>query len=300
MQDSAGLQQDAVVVTSNSDLAAGRNDEIQQQSPDKTVKPVAEKTPQGIVKRVMPDKIERGLPLDPWGIEMQAHSLDPEQFGHENFTSMIRGDRNNVMVLQTHRAPEGADNRVPPLTDELNTNLKNVDSSQISMNIHSTFRQEGGDNEEDGDAEEQPNCYLILPWDDISLIIESINEDHDQMKIYFGCKGLKSILMVSPAKLCHQVVKRYSNRLLRRLVLILGYEHLPDTMAEALHIIVLLTNLTDHDITSEMVVAGLVHQLNKFIDTRFLQTRSSKLAAELALQIMANVTQISNLSINHI
>ena len=46
---------------------------------------------------------------------------------------------------------------------------------------------------------------------------------------------------------------------MRRLVLILGYEHLPDTMAEALHIIVLLTNLMDHDVTSEMVVAGLVH-----------------------------------------
>ena len=79
------------------------------------------------------------------------------------------------------------------------------------------------------------------------------------MKIYFGCKGLKSILLVSPFKLVQQLVKRYSNRLLRRLVLLLGYEHLPDTMAEALHIIALLTNLMDQDVISEMVVAGLVH-----------------------------------------
>ena len=79
------------------------------------------------------------------------------------------------------------------------------------------------------------------------------------MKIYFGCKGLKSILLVSPLKIVVQLVKRYSNRLLRRLVLLLGYEHLPDTMAEALHIITLLTNLMDQDVISEMVVAGLVH-----------------------------------------
>lgn len=79
------------------------------------------------------------------------------------------------------------------------------------------------------------------------------------MKIYFGCKALKSILLVSPAKLTHQLVKKFKNRLLRRLVLVLGYEHLPDTMTEALHIIVLLTNLMDYDVTSEMVVAGLVH-----------------------------------------
>ena len=42
-------------------------------------------------------------------------------------------------------------------------------------------------------------------------------------------------------------------------MLLLGYEHLPDTMAEALHIITLLTNLMDQDVISEMVVAGLVH-----------------------------------------
>lgn len=81
---------------------------------------------------------------------------------------------------------------VPQLTDRLNTNLKTADSQQLSMNFKSTFRQE-----EDGE-EEVKNCYLLLPWNDISLIIDSINEDDEQMKIYFGCKGLKSILMVSP------------------------------------------------------------------------------------------------------
>ena len=93
---------------------------------------------------------------------------------------------------------------------------------------------------------------------------------------------------------------KFSKRLLKRLVIILGYEHLPDAMVEALHIVVLLTNLMDYDVTSEMIVSGLVHQLNKFIDVKFLQSRSNKLAAELALQIMANITQISNLSIQHI
>ena len=76
---------------------------------------------------------------------------------------------------------------------------------------------------------------------------------------------------------------RHSKRLLKRLVIVLGYEHLPDAMVEALHIVVLLTNLMDYDVTSEMVVSGLVHQLNKFVDVKFLQSRSNKLAAELAL-----------------
>ena len=54
-------------------------------------------------------------------------------------------------------------------------------------------------------------------------------------------------------------------------------------MQEALHIIVLLTNLMEYDVTSEMVVAGLIRMLNKFIDSKFMQMRSNKLAAELAL-----------------
>lgn len=46
----------------------------------------------------------------------------------------------------------------------------------------------------------------------------------------------------------------------------LSYEHLPDAMAEVLNIVVLLTNLMDYEVTSEMVVVGLIHSLNKFID----------------------------------
>ena len=103
------------------------------------------------------------------------------------------------------------------------------------------------------------------------------------MKIYFGCKALKSILLVSSEELTKKLLLKFSKRLLKRLVIVLGYEHLPDAMVEALHIVVLLTNLMDYDVTSEMVVSGLVHQLNKFVDVKFLQSRSNKLAAELAL-----------------
>lgn len=62
------------------------------------------------------------------------------------------------------------------------------------MNINSTFRQ----TDENNQGEEKPNCYLLLPWEDIALIVESINDDNDQMKIYFGCKALNGILQVTP------------------------------------------------------------------------------------------------------
>lgn len=78
------------------------------------------------------------------------------------------------------------------------------------------------------------------------------------MKIYFGCKALKSILLVSPAKLINELIEKFGRRLFKRLIVVLEYQHLPDSMTEALHVIVLLTNLMDHNVTSEMVVAGLV------------------------------------------
>ena len=148
----------------------------------------------------------------------------------------------------------------------MNTVTRNLDNSQISMNFNSTFRQ-GQDIAGD---DPKPNCYLVLPWDDISLIVESINDDNDQMKIYFGCKGMKSILLISPILVTKQLVERYSKRLLKRLVVILSYEHLLDAMTEALHIVVLLTNLMDYEVTSELVCSGLIHELNKFIDIKFL------------------------------
>jgi len=64
------------------------------------------------------------------------------------------------------------------------------------MNFNSTFRQD-----QELEGADIPNCYLILPWEDINLIVDSINEDNEQMKIYFGCKALKSILMVATPEL---------------------------------------------------------------------------------------------------
>ena len=76
--------------------------------------------------------------------------------------------------------------------------------------------------------------------------------------------------MVSPLELTQQLIDKYSKRLLKRLVVVLGYEHLPDAMYEALHVVVLLTNLMDFEVTSELVVTGLIHQLNKFVDVKFI------------------------------
>ena len=90
-------------------------------------------------------------------------------------------------------------------------------------------------------------------------MVDSINDDNDQMKIYFGCKALKSILMVAPIELTCQLIDRFGKRLLKRLVVVLSYEHLPDAMTEALHVIVLFTNLMDYEVISQMVVVGLIH-----------------------------------------
>ena len=55
------------------------------------------------------------------------------------------------------------------------------------------------------------------------------------------------------------MLDRFSKRLLKRLVVVLGYEHLQDAMIEALHVVALLTNLMDYEVTSELVVTGLIH-----------------------------------------
>ena len=100
---------------------------------------------------------------------------------------------------------------------------------------------------------------MLLPWSDIAVIIKSINDDSDQLKIYFGCKALKSILKVCNVDLTKAIIDRHSKRLLKRLVIVLSYEHLPDAMFEALHILVLITNLMDFEVTSELVVVGIIH-----------------------------------------
>ena len=65
---------------------------------------------------------------------------------------------------------------------------------------------------------------------------------------------------------------------------------MPDAMFEVLNILVLITNLMDYDFTGELISLGLIQKLNKFVDIDFIRTKSTLKAAELALQIVANVT----------
>ena len=60
---------------------------------------------------------------------------------------------------------------MPQLTDGHKSNVKTLDSSQISAVDDTTMHQE----EKDG----EPNCYLLLPWNDIRLVVDSINDDND-------------------------------------------------------------------------------------------------------------------------
>ena len=94
--------------------------------------------------------------------------------------------KNGEENINSHRIPVVNEFRLPPLTDRNNTNIKNFDSSRISPNLQSTLRQESS----------ETNAYMLLKIEDIGLVVESINDDSDQLKLYFGCKALKSILMV--------------------------------------------------------------------------------------------------------
>jgi hypothetical protein len=50
-------------------------------------------------------------------------------------------------------------------------------------------------------------------------------------------------------------------------VRILTYEHITDAILEALHVIALMTNLYDTEISNFFVSAGVVFELSRFIDS---------------------------------
>ena len=108
---------------------------------------------------------------------------------------------------------------------------------------------------------------MLINMEDITLVVESINDDSDQLKLYFGCKALKSILMVCTQEITWRILDKHSKRLLKRFVDILSYEHLEDLIIEVLHILVLITNQKEPHLISELVNEGLILGLNKFIET---------------------------------
>ena len=65
-----------------------------------------------------------------------------------------------------------------------------------------------------------------------------------------------------------------------------------DLIIEVLHILVLITNLKESHLISELVNEGLIPALNKFIETN-LQTKTSRHATQLTLQTIANCTEIN-------
>ena len=65
--------------------------------------------------------------------------------------------------------------------------------------------------------------------------------------------------MVSSTSLTKKILEKHSKRLLKRLIILLSYEHLPEAMVEALHVIVLITNIMDYEMSSELIVVGLIH-----------------------------------------
>ena len=82
----------------------------------------------------------------------------------------------------------------------MSSNVKVRPDSSSKSGIVCVGSSRDGHDESEEDFLSKRN-YLLLPWSDIQVIINSINDDSDQLKIYFACKGLKSILMVSSKEL---------------------------------------------------------------------------------------------------
>lgn len=109
---------------------------------------------------------------------------------------------------------------------------------------------------------------MILLADDMERIIESINNDEDQIKLFFGCKALSNILTISTPELLTRIIKRFGSRLAKRLVHILNYEHMEELMTEALQCTLLLVKAQNSMFNKELVVVGIVPTLAKYINCK--------------------------------
>ena len=95
--------------------------------------------------RVMQNRIEKKEIVPTY--EVAGQSLEPD-IASDNYNGSLANQKNNFVVMESHRVPVIVDEKMPPLSDDLNTNLKDLNTSQISMNINSTFRQQEQEEEE--------------------------------------------------------------------------------------------------------------------------------------------------------
>ena len=72
----------------------------------------------------------------------------------------------------------------------------------------------------------EPNSYMLLSMGDVALVIENLTKDSDQLKLFFSCKALKNIFLVSDPTTTEKILSRFGKQFLKRLVKILTYDHL--------------------------------------------------------------------------
>lgn len=101
----------------------------------------------------------------------------------------------------------------------------------------------------------------MLQGTDFDLIIDSINNDEDQLKLFFGVKALRNILTVCSKLMSDRIIMKYGIRVSKRLVHILNYEHMEELMTEALKCLLLIISANDERINLEFVVVGIVPTL---------------------------------------
>lgn len=123
--------------------------------------------------------------------------------------------------------------------------------------------------------EDDKVCYLLLQAADLELVVAALNNDEDQMKLFFGCKALANILAVANAATVSRIIDKYGGRISKRLVHILNYEHMEDLMTEALKTTHLLIKAGNIRFNRELIGVGLVPALSKYMNCKDIQVKLS-------------------------
>ena len=75
------------------------------------------------------------------------------------------------------------------------------------------------------------------------LIVDAINSDSDRLRLFFGIKTFRKILSLGNERTIIYVIDRFTPRLAKRLVHLLGYQHMQDVASEVLWALVNLTSV---------------------------------------------------------
>jgi hypothetical protein len=118
----------------------------------------------------------------------------------------------------------------------------------------------------DSEGNEDPICYLLVQGDDLDMIMDAINNDEDQLRLFFGVKALHNILKVCSKKVTDQLIAKFYKRFGKRLVHVLNYDHMEELMTEVLQCVLLLTQSNHETLQVDFVTHGIIPALQKYVN----------------------------------